>query len=250
MTCNNCQNIFEGKHCNNCGQKATVGNLNLKALFNEAWHSITHTDNGILKLIKDLFLKPKQVYLGYFAGQRKTYFSPVTFFLISIAMMLFIGLQIFAYEDYVVNMRDEFGKYSLIGTKFKTIIILPFVTFFTWLISRKQFNLAKNIVFWLFLFGLTFVIKIIVTPFYFLLIEFKEVIDFVITYVQFIFIFIHLILVFGNKNWLKIVYCFLLLNFLMIADYIVSGYLLFDDKLFEQTNSKNFYDLIISSYGF
>ena len=72
--CKNCNNSFVGKFCNNCGQKASVGELTLKDILHETWHSITHTDNGILRLLKDLFFHPKSVYLNYFAGQRKKYF--------------------------------------------------------------------------------------------------------------------------------------------------------------------------------
>ena len=78
--CKNCDRTFEGQFCSHCGQKSGVSELNMHDLIHEFWHSITHTDKGILKLVKDLFLQPKKVYHGYFVGQRKTYFSPVTFF--------------------------------------------------------------------------------------------------------------------------------------------------------------------------
>jgi len=80
INCKNCKTNFKGKFCYNCGQKASVGELSMKELLHEGWHSFTHTDKGILKLIKDLTLHPKTVYLNYFNGQRKKYFSPVTFF--------------------------------------------------------------------------------------------------------------------------------------------------------------------------
>ena len=58
MICNNCKTLFEGKFCSNCGQKSSVGELKMHDLLHEFWHSVTHTDKGILKLIKDLFLHP------------------------------------------------------------------------------------------------------------------------------------------------------------------------------------------------
>ncbi len=145
--CKNCNHFFVGKFCGQCGQKASVGELKLKDVLHETWHSVTHTDSGILRLTKDLIFRPQSVYLNYFAGQRKKYFSPVTFFLITVGILLLLGVKIFDYEDYKFKTFNEFGRYALLETKFKTILLLPFEVLLTWLFFHKRYNLAKNIVF-------------------------------------------------------------------------------------------------------
>lgn len=149
----------------------------MKELLHETWHSLTHTDKGVLRLIKDLIIHPKHVYLNYFNGQRKKYFSPVTFFLITTAILIFIGIKVFDYEDYKLKMFDEFGKYVLTETKFISLLLLPFEILLTWLLFLKCYNLAKNIVFWLFLNGLLFSYKILLSPLYFVFIKHKTFLD-------------------------------------------------------------------------
>ncbi len=248
VNCKNCNNAFVGKFCNCCGQKASVKELTLKEIIHETWHSVTHTDSGILRLAKDLFLHPKSVYLNYFKGQRKKYFSPVTFFLIAAAILLFSGIKVFNYEDYKFKTLNEFGRYALIVTKFKTLLLLPVEIFTTWILFRNQYNLAKNIVFWLYLNGLLFTIKILLTPLYFPFIYYKSFLDVSIQIIQYVFLFIHLILVFGNRKWLNIVLLFVVTNIILISDNILTGYLLFEGDIFKQTGTKNIFELILKAY--
>ncbi|MDZ7935754.1 MAG: DUF3667 domain-containing protein [Emticicia sp.] len=247
-SCKNCNYSFVGKFCNQCGQKASVKELKLKDVLHESWHSITHTDSGILKLIKDLFFRPKSVYINYFSGQRKKYFSPVTFFLISVAILLFLGTKVFDYEDYKLKTLNEFGRYTLSATRFKTVLLLPFEILVTWLLFYKQFNLAKNIVFWLYLNGYLFTIKIILIPFYFPFIQHKSFVDTSIILIQYVIIFVHLILVFGNRKWLNIILLLFGTNLIFISDNILTAYLLFEDAIFKQTGTKNIFELILKLY--
>ncbi len=254
MACKNCNATINDKFCSNCGQKSSVGELNLQDLFHELWHSFTHTDKGILKLVKDLFLNPKQVYLGYFSGQRKTYFSPVTFFLISATLLILIGEKIFDYEDYVhritsPNGYNEFGRYAFATTKFNTLITLPFTITLTWLIYRKQFNLAKNIVFWLYFHGLLFTFQIIISPLCFAFIFQKEIIDTIFVFVSYGFIFWHLLAVFTSKRIIDYIIVFLVVNFFHIINNLITGYNLFEEKVFEITKTKNIMELILYFYG-
>lgn len=248
-TCKNCNTVFTGKFCNQCGQKASVNELNLHDVVHEAWHGITHTDNGILRLIKDLFLSPKSVYLNYFAGQRKKYFSPVTFFLISAGILLFFGIKIFDYEDYKIKEFNEFGRYALLETKFKTLLLLPFEIFITWALFGKRYNLAKNIVFWLYLNGLLFTIKIILTPIYFAFIANKDEIDLLVNIIQYLVLFTHLILIFGNRKLMNIILLFVVLNLVLIANNLLTGYLLFGNDIYKQSGTTNILELILKVYA-
>lgn len=236
--CSNCSTLFIGKYCNQCGQKASVGELTMHDVLHESWHAVTHTDNGILRLVKDLFLHPKSVYLNYFAGQRKKYFSPVTFFIITVGILLYLGLKIYDYEDYKFKINNEFGRFSLLETKFKTLLLLPFEIFITWILFQKRYNLAKNIVFWLYLNGFLFAIKIILTPLYFPLIAQKSFLDQTIQIIQYIILLIHLILIFGNKKWTTIVLLILIATLILISDYILTGYLLFENEFFKRIWTK------------
>lgn len=248
IICKNCNTRFQDKYCSNCGQKATVTELSMKELLHETWHSVTHTDKGILRLLKDLTLTPKSVYLNYFAGQRKKYFSPVTFFLITAAIVIFMGLKIFDYEDYKIKMFNEYGRFVLSETKFISLLLLPIQILLTTLLFPRQFNLAKNIVFWLYVNGLIFSFQILMTPFYFMFIRQKLLLDNIIELSGFFIIFYHLLLLFGNKKWFNILICFVIVNIILVAKYTLAIYLLFGNKLMVQTHSRNVFEFIIGAY--
>jgi hypothetical protein len=226
-----------------------VDELTLKDVLHETWLSLTNTDSGIIRLIKDLVLRPKSVYLNYFEGQRKKYFSPVSFFLIAVAILLFLGIKVLDYEDYKFNTLNEFGRYALLETKFKTILLLPFEILITFALFHKQFNLAKHIVFWLYLNGFLFTIKIVLTPLFFPLIAYTSTLEAVIQILQYLILLAHLIFVFGKKKWTNILFLFVVTNLIVIADYILTGYLLFGKDLFKQTNSTTIFQLIVNAYS-
>ncbi len=253
MICTNCKTSFEGNFCFNCGQKSSVRELKMHDLFHELWHSLTHTDKGILKLIKDLFIHPKKVYFGYFSGKRKTYFSPVTFFLITATILLLIGNKIYDYEDYVrsannPNGFNEMGRFVFEMTKFKTLILLPFQVLLTWFFYHKRFNLAKIIVFFLYFHGLIFVIQILLSPIYFLFILKKELLDNFVLIISYILLFWHLNSIFGLKKWKTYLINFFVLNLFYILNYLITFYLIYGEGLFEQTNTKNIFGFIIELY--
>ena len=246
--CKNCNNSFIGKYCNHCGQHVSVNELTFKDILLESWYSVTNTDSGMVRLIKDLFFHPKSVYLNYFSGQRKKYFSPVTFFFVMVGLLLFLGIQVFDYEDFKFATRNEFGRYALLETKFKSLLLLPLEILLTWLLFRKQYNLAKNIVFWLFLNGFLFTIKILLTPIYFLFISSKSFIDISIQIIQYFVLFIHLILIFSRKKWTNFILLFALTNIIYVSDYLLTGYLLFEQAIFKQTGTKDIWGLILNAY--
>jgi Protein of unknown function (DUF3667) len=245
--CKNCDTKHNDKFCKNCGQKAAVGELTLHDVYHETWHAITHTDSGLLKLIKDLFIRPKMVYLSYFSGQRKKYFSPVTFFLIMAGILIFVGTKIFDYEDYRINMKNEMGRYAFYDTKIRTLMLLPFEILCTWALSFRQYNLAKNIVFWLYLNGLAFALQIAFTPVYFLFISHKSIIDSIVAMLTYCLFLWHLIGLFGDKKVSKILLLVLFNHFLIMLNYVIAVYRLFGDQMLKATDSKSYFDLILHS---
>ena len=172
-TCKNCELTFEGKFCPNCSQKANTHRFSLKHFAHEAFHAITHTDKGILFLIKELFRRPGKVALEYNGGKRKKYFNPVTFLLIMMALQVY-SIQkidvtsgfINATEEWISEMakksnaikKDEVMKdlqdarqksaKALEYQKPMYFLAIPFVALLTWLLFRKSGNnYAENLVF-------------------------------------------------------------------------------------------------------
>lgn len=173
-TCKNCDTSFEGRFCPNCSQKADTHRFTINHLLHEFFHAFTHTDKGILFLIKELAVRPGQTIREYTAGKRKKYFNPITFLLIASALQLFAikKTDIFhRYTESVYNVTQQLVKASgakisnsremdelktgadasmttmLENNKIITLLFIPALGFLTWLFFRKsKFNYAENLI--------------------------------------------------------------------------------------------------------
>src|SRR5689334_23434282 len=105
--CKNCSTEFEGKFCPNCSQKANTHRFTIGHFAHDAFHAVTHTDKGVLFLIKELFRRPGEVALEYNAGKRKKYFNPITYLLLVSALQIFAAQKTGIY-DYYLDKTQEF----------------------------------------------------------------------------------------------------------------------------------------------
>ncbi|MES2828064.1 MAG: DUF3667 domain-containing protein [Bacteroidota bacterium] len=248
MNCNNCGAIVNEKFCANCGQKKSTGRLTVHELVHDGWHAVTHTDKGLLKLIKDLLFHPLSFYKNYFNGQRKTYFSPVLFFLLTAGAFALLYAYVFVYQDKVFHTNNEFGKMAYHETKFRALILLPIQIILTWAAFRKYYNLAEVAVFWMFALGLTYVLRIASIPLYFPLIGYKDVLDYVFYYLCFVIIIWQGMALFG-RNVISILTFFVIFNISIVLDFVVVMYILFGYDIFNNPlQIKTWWDLIKAAY--
>jgi Protein of unknown function (DUF3667) len=210
QTCNNCHQSFEGKYCRHCGQKASVGRLDLHTLWHELTHAITHVDKGLIKLTKDLLVAPKKVYTGYFSGKRKTYFSPVMFFLIMAGLVVILGEKLWDFEDYITGRNDEFGRILHRYEKIRFVIFIPLISLLTWLLFYKKYNLAESITFWFFCMGTISFFGILSYLPEVIFIKHRDTIRYFADWLIMIVMFIHIFKVFFERTWWSGIKCFLL----------------------------------------
>ena len=167
--CKNCNHQFDGNFCNQCGQKASVGTINFKDIFQEGWHNLTHTDTGYLQLFWDLIVRPGQTIKNYLAGQRKRYFSPFTFYIVTTSLLILVAHWVFKKEDKELKVYNDIGKYVAQSLNYFLLPILPVVAVLLWLFFKRNFkNLAEAFVLAIFGFGgLNFFLLICNSIFYF-----------------------------------------------------------------------------------
>src|SRR5688572_10457773 len=91
MNCKNCDSPLDGNFCANCGQKSEIHRVTFKHFLHEFFHAFTHTDKGILLLMKELITRPGYVAQEYLDGKRKKYFNPLTFLIILSSLYVFFG---------------------------------------------------------------------------------------------------------------------------------------------------------------
>jgi hypothetical protein len=227
--CANCGHAVDNKYCPNCGQKNGEARLTIHSLLHDAWHGITHTDKGILRLWIDLLVKPKQTYQGYFAGHRKSYFSPVMFFLLSFGLYIFLDHKVFDYQDHINlletgrPLNNEYGRYVQEHSKYIALIALPFQSLLTWLLFNKRYNLAECVVFWLFCVGFINTIVSIATPLRLVFIHEKDQMDYLLNLMSAAISLLHVCRVFAT-NFLQVVLATVMVFLLTILNAYIALY--------------------------
>lgn len=168
--CLNCgeELTTEDRFCPKCAQKAHTHRLTLAHFFHEFFHAFTHTDKGILHLLKALALRPGTVAREYVAGKRKKYFNPFTFFLIIMGVFVFTG-TVFRKSDIAIRpdeqvlrrIPSEEGRQQYIATMQRVenvrnftnkhgnviaMVAIPFLSILTWLFFRGMgYNYAEHL---------------------------------------------------------------------------------------------------------
>jgi hypothetical protein len=192
--CKNCEYNFEGKFCPNCAQKASTHRFTLGHMAHEFFHAITHTDKGILFLIKELFYKPGKVAKEYNTGKRKKYFNPVTFLLIGLAFQIFSVQKTNYFIHFNNGLKNSLQQMAAIpptakeakkldmqmekfnsrmakvweNSKVITLLLIPVLALLTWLFFWKSGNnYAENLVFNILILGqqLVFFMLVCIIPF-------------------------------------------------------------------------------------
>ena len=87
LICKNCGNSFTGKYCNQCGEKVYgEKDKSVFHFFEEGLHFITHFDGTFFNTLKKLFTQPGQLSVDYCNGKRKSYFKPLSLFLLLVVI--------------------------------------------------------------------------------------------------------------------------------------------------------------------
>lgn len=97
--CLNCQEVFQGRFCNQCGQKAQHRRLPIKALLHDAMHDVFHFEHKILGTLWMLIRKPGFLTREYIEGRRTQWFPPFRLFLV-MSGLFFLITSGFFYENY------------------------------------------------------------------------------------------------------------------------------------------------------
>ena len=175
IICKNCNNQFEGKFCNNCGQKADTQRFTLHYLWQDVKPLIFKFSNkGILYTSRQLFTRPGHSIREYIEGKRVVHFGPFSL------LLAFAALYGFLYHYFKIDpFSDISGDGSLFGdigpermnewisTHFSlvTILALPLYSFSSYIVFRKQgYNLAEHLIINAFLASQRLMVRIITFP--------------------------------------------------------------------------------------
>ena len=115
VICKACGHQFTGKYCNACGEKVyTEHDRKVAHFFEEGFHFVTHFEGKFFTTIKTLFTRPGKLSEDYCTGIRKSYFKPLSLFLLLVVIYLlfpvFEGLNMRLYYHTHHNL---YGGYAM-----------------------------------------------------------------------------------------------------------------------------------------
>jgi hypothetical protein len=195
--CLNCEQSFEGKYCNHCGQKKETHRLNRHFLIHEFQHSLVHIDKGILYTVKEMFTRPGHSIREFVQGKRINHFKPLSW------VLIMGGIVGFLFHYFDVDLLAKSGDmerseslrmvYNWQKTHFALIHVLniPIFSLFSWIVFRKKgYNFIEHLVLNAFVIGQSLIIYILLFPLYYLnsgkfAVIYVSIAQFVITFALF-----------------------------------------------------------------
>jgi len=151
ITCLNCENVYAGNFCPNCGQKKNTHRLTFKSILHDIPHSVFHVDKGLLHTFIELLIRPGRLLRNYIDGKRVNYFAPFAYLFFMSAVSSFIVHQTFEHlhihynYDYMLFPRvsEFFAHYPAL----MLCTLIPFVSFWSWVFHRETgLNYWENFV--------------------------------------------------------------------------------------------------------
>ncbi len=156
ITCLNCGNPYEGDFCPSCGQSASTGKFTWNSLLFALLHAFDF-ERGILFVFRELWIRPRQLLLGYLSGKRTNVYPPFKYMLVSIAITAALN---YLYDDlgmkeFVVNgVEHSFDMWTSTNLSIYHIVLLPFYALSTRFFFRKwKLTLPEHIVLAMFALG-------------------------------------------------------------------------------------------------
>ncbi len=89
--CKNCGSEVEGNYCSSCGQKSSIGRIDLSSFISDISETILQVDKGFFFTLKQLFLRPGKSIQDYLEGKRKNYFKPLGYLMILSTIYFFVS---------------------------------------------------------------------------------------------------------------------------------------------------------------
>ena len=142
ITCKNCNQIYKGHYCNNCGQPADTHKINAHFLWHDIQHSLLHFDKGIVYSFRQLFTRPGHSIREFIEGKRVKHFKPLS---LVVVVATFYGLL---YHKLHINLFPEATDATLNYAEFNewmathfywvTIATIPLFTIGTYICFRNQ----------------------------------------------------------------------------------------------------------------
>jgi len=175
--CMNCGKPLNGLYCYKCGQKNLRKRLILKDLFRDFMHHVLELETPFLFTLRNLMIRPGEVCRAYVEGKRKSYISPLQYFIISLAVYLFIfywlDINVVGTSskmwgiDNANPYQQDIERIITQNMNLLFFILIPILAFFSRLFFRKSgFNYTENLVLFFYVYAHLMFLTTLLMPIY------------------------------------------------------------------------------------
>jgi len=149
--CKNCGNVFQGNYCNNCGQKATTHDIDLKFIAHDLQHGLFHYQEGILYSIKKLFTSPGHSIRDYIEGKRTKHYKPLSMVIVLATLYgvlyHFLHINILQNEDDVILNLEDMNEWIAHHFSIIALCQIPILSLGSYLFFKKQgYNFTEHLI--------------------------------------------------------------------------------------------------------
>ena len=148
MKCRNCNIELSSSFCQNCGQRASVDKVTFSETFQDFVDAVFSVNAPLIKTTRLLIVNPGKLFRSYLAGKRKSYYKPVSFFIISTIIYLLIRslINYNPISEAGVEVKGDDGEIFVDASRFmvKNINNIMFLFVFALGVMLKAFFYKKN----------------------------------------------------------------------------------------------------------
>ena len=141
VECKNCNNLFEGKFCSECGQAANTHRINALYFLHDIPHSVLHVDKGFPYTFLQLVKRPAKALDEYVTGRRVSYDRPFSYVLIMSAISVLIISRIRSFMQDLQQHTEQTLHQTSFLSHYQAVFIflmIPLAGAITWLVFRKS----------------------------------------------------------------------------------------------------------------
>ncbi len=155
-TCKNCGTRSELHYCPACGQRISVYKVTFKETFEDLADALFSVNAPLLTTLKELVIKPGVLLRNFLNGQRRRYYKPVSFFLLTTVIYLvvrsLIGFDPFRNSMLVVQegstdstVLTDARNYFLLNLNNFVFVFVFTLAIFLKLFFYRRYSLAEFI---------------------------------------------------------------------------------------------------------
>jgi len=144
--CKNCNSYFDGNYCNYCGQKADVKRFTVSNLSREFLKEFFDVDSTLLFTLKELFVRPGEMFRGYIAGKRIPYLNSFSYLLIIslIAGFVYTWSGVPNKIDEIMLTSGEIIKFTSNHFSYRMLLTIPAYAIMCSIIYKSyKYNFAE-----------------------------------------------------------------------------------------------------------